>query len=496
MRSKNSLKSNFLFQALYELLLLITPMIVSPYVSRVLGASNLGIYSYTYTISNYFVLISAFGIKNYARREIARKRDNKDELNKTFSSILVIHFIISIIVVCSYVMYCAFVAENEIKLYSILMGLYVVGGLLDVSWLFFGLEQFKITVTRNAVIRIISIALIFFFVKNQNDLWIYILIYAAGNCLSQLYLWLYLGKTVRFCHVSKTDVFTHLMPMFLLFLPNIAVSLYNYMDKIMLGIISSKSQLGFYENSEKITFIASALIGSVGTVMMPRMTNLIEQGEDKTVIKYTDLSMQFVMALSFAMAGGVAGFSKVFAPVFWGDEFAPCSVMLALLAITLPFKGFANVIRTHYMIPNNLDKGYTISVCFGAVVNLIANYMFIRIFDGIGAVMGTILAEMAVCIYQALYCRKMLPIRDYLRQSIPYGIIAVLMMVIVYWMGFTMKPSWFTLLFQVASGILMYGVMFMIVIYMTKNTLFMNIIISLTRKIPFINMTRESRRKK
>jgi hypothetical protein len=90
----------------------------------------------------------------------------------------------------------------------------------------------------------------------------------------------------------------------------------------------------------------------------------------------------------------------------------------------------------------------------------------------------------------------MLPIRDYLRQSIPYGIIAVLMMVIVYWMGFTMKPSWFTLLFQVASGILMYGVMFMIVIYMTKNTLFMNIIISLTRKIPFINMTRESRRKK
>lgn len=452
---RHSVKTNFIFQASYEVLLMVLPLITSPYVSRVLGANSIGIYSYTYTVTYYFTLFAMLGIKNYGNREISRCRDNEQQLNRTFSSILFLHIIISSIVILAFGFFC-FICRPDYRLYYIIQSLYLFGTLLDISWLFFGLELFKTTVIRNAVIRIISVFLIFILVKKPTDLWVYILILAFSNFASQLYLWFKIKPLVKIVKVSSADISKHLPQMLILFIPTIAVSLYNYMDKIMLGTMAGEKQLGFYENSFKITSVCSSVIGSVGTVMLPRMSNVIAMGDEEKSRKYIELSIEAVIMMGSAMAFGLSGIANNFAPIFWGKEFTPCGPLLSLLSAYLPIQAFASVLRTQYLIPNRWDKQYTISLCIGAVCNLLFNYLMIPRFYAMGAVIGTIIAETSVCIVQAFYVRKCLPILKYMLSALPYIIIGGIMHSLIKVLNLFVHGSIVSVIVQIAFGGLVY----------------------------------------
>lgn len=164
-----SVKKNFIYNVVYQILLVILPLITAPYIARTLGATAVGIYSYTNSIAYYFILFAMLGISNYGNISIASVRDNKEKLNKTFSTIYQLQFILFILAIVIYCIYSIFfVSENN--LIFILQIFYVASGLLDISWLFFGLEQFKLTVFRNVVIKVITLVAMFLFVKNPDDL--------------------------------------------------------------------------------------------------------------------------------------------------------------------------------------------------------------------------------------------------------------------------------------------------------------------------------------
>ena len=472
MLKKSSIKKNFIYQASYEILLIALPILTSPYVSRVLGASNIGIYSYTYTIAFYFTLFAALGIKNYGNREISRCRDNQEELNKTFSSILFLHVIISSIVLIGYFGYCVLWAKEEYTFYFVIHIFYLIGSLFDISWFFFGFELFKTTVMRNTIIRISSVILIFVLVKDAGDLWKYIFILAFSNFASQIYLWFKIKKLVKIVKVERKEIFKHLPQMSILFIPTIAVSFYNYMDKIMLGALAGTTELGFYENSFKITTVCSSVIGSVGTVMLPRMSNMVAKGDTEASKKYIRISMECVMVMACAMAFGISGISHDFAPIFWGKGFSECGILLALLAIYLPVQGFASVLRTQYLIPNRWDKQYTISLCIGAIVNVVINYLLIPQFHAVGAVIGTIAAETSVCVAQALFVSKCLPIKTYIMQSIPFICIGAIMFGVIRGIEVFMHTSIATLMVQIVIGAIVYVVLSLGYVIVTKHELY------------------------
>lgn len=467
-----SIKKNFIYQVSYELLVILLPIITSPYVSRVLGANNLGIYSYTYTIANYFVLFAALGIKNYGNREISRVRDNQEKLNVTYSGILFLHLIVSGVVIICYVLYVLFICDEKYRIYSAIQGIYVLTAFFDISWLFFGLEKFKITVTRNTVIKLLSVICIFLFVRNRNNLLIYTLILAVGNLIGQIYLWVYVKKYVKLRIVGSKEIFRHLPQLLILFIPAIAISVYNYMDKIMVGNMSGNTQLGYYENAEKIVFVASSVIGSVGTVMLPRMSNIVAKGDISTRNRYLYDSMKIVSCISVALAFGIVAVASVFSVVFWGEDFSDCALLLILLAVMLPIKGFANVLRTQYLIPSKLDKAYTLSVCTGAAVNLICNFVFIPVFSAAGAAIGTIFAELTVCFVQAVYCSKELDIIKYLKVSMVYIIPGAVMFMIVFFLGRVMHTTIFTLVIQILVGIVIYSVLVLLYVLISKDELY------------------------
>ena len=348
---------------------------------------------------------------------------------------------------------------SQYRAYYIIQSLYLVAALFDINWLFFGLELFKTTVTRNTLIRICSVFLIFLFVKKTSDLWIYIFILAASHLASTVYLWLKIRGLVKIVRVSKKDVLAHLPQMLILFVPTIAVSFYNYMDKVMLGSMAGTMQLGYYENSFKITSVCSSVIGSVGIVMLPRMSNVIANGQIDKSRKYIEISMKSVIIMASAMAFGISAISHDFAPVFWGEEFAACGPLLSFLAAYLPIQAFASVLRTQYLIPNSWDKQYTISLCIGAACNIVFNYLLIPRLNAMGAVVGTIIAESSVCIVQSIYVRKELPIWEYVVKSVPHLVIGLIMFSAVRFVQSFFNASVLTLIVEIAVGGFVYIVL-------------------------------------
>lgn len=467
----SSIKKNFAYQAFYEIFIIIMPFLTSPYIARVLGAESIGIYSYTYSMAYYFVLFGMLGINNYGNRLISSVRDNKEKLNKEFSSLLIVHIFLALIVLGVYIIYCIYIVDLGEKQYAYIQLFFVASAIFDINWLFFGLEEFKLSVTRNTIIKIISILCIFCFVHHKSDLNIYCFIMSFGIFCSQLALWPFLKRYVRFKCVSFHDILKHVKPLMVLFIPVLAVSIYKIMDKIMLGFMDTRTSLGYYENSEKIVSVFITAVSSFGTVMLPRMNNLFANGNEKTGMSYLSKSLKWMPIITYVVTFGVIGVSSNFVILFWGEDFTKCAPVLSVLIISLPIVAIASVIRMQFLIPNKRDKEYIISVCGGAIVNLIVNYLLIPNMGPTGAAIGTVFAELFVCLYQALSIKSEVNVFLYLRFSIPYLGLSIIMMLFVITINKILNASLIIkLLIQIVSGAIIFVLGF-ILIYPDKMTL-------------------------
>jgi len=445
----SSLKKNFIFNASYQILTLILPLVTTPYISRVMGAENIGVYSYSYSVVSYFGLFIMLGLNNYGNRTIASVRDDKKMLSHTFSSIYMMQLTMSAIVIIAYIFYVLFIAQN--KTMAWIQMIYLLSVMIDINWFFFGMELFKVTVIRNTIIKIFSLVCIFIFVKSSNDMYKYSLIMVGSMLLSQLMLWPFLKRYVVFKKVGISEVKKHIIPNITLFIPVIAISLYTIMDKIMLGAMSNMLEVGYYENANKLTIIPTMAITTLGTVMLPRMSNLIANGENEQAKKYIQKSLIVSVLLSSCMALGLSAISTEFVPLFYGSGYDKCSILIPILVLSAIFISWANVIRTQYLIPNQQDKIYIISVFLGAGVNMVINLLLIPWLQSIGAAVGTLMAEMTVCLYQTYKVRKEIKVGQYFKESLPLLLSGIFMYCIVVKIPF-ITNHFMTLIIKIIVG--------------------------------------------
>ncbi len=452
----SNMKKNYLYQVCYQFLISVLPFITSPYISRVLGADGIGKYSFTYAVITYFKIFAALGIANYGNRCIARVRDNQKELNKTFSSLFCLHALLSLLVIVAYLVYWIFFCKAD-KIIALVQIFYLVGEMFDINWFFFGLEQFKITVTRNSIIKILTAVSIFAFVHKKSDLFIYVFIMAFGNVISTSAVWFFFPKFAKFSKFSLRDMFSHLKPMMILFFAVIAISVFSYMDKIMIGKLSDKTQLGFYENAWKMIEFPVGFITALGTVMLPKISNLVKKGKDEVIDSYIYQSMRFSMVAAIAIAFGIASIGKEFAVVFWGKDFYTSGILMIILSVTVVLMSWNGVIRTQFLIPRQHDKVYLLAVCTGAVVNFVANYILIQKYAAAGAAVGTVLAYVGICVIQTGYASNVLSVVKYFVESVPYIVIGIIMYVCVRGIAGLGGNTVLGLVFDVCVGAAVFG---------------------------------------
>lgn len=453
-----NIKINFLYSIAYQLLILIIPFITTPYISRTLGSHGIGVYSYTYSIIYYFMIFGLLGINNYGNRTIAKAKNNKEQLSKSFCSIYLLQIILNLISIFLYIIYICFFCK-EYYLISFIQMLYLLSNMLDINWFFFGIEKFKLTVVRSTIIKIISVVLIFLLVKNEECLWIYTLIMAGSTFLSQLLLFPFLKKEVYFTRVKFKDIKQHIKPCLLLFLPVVAISIYKFMDKIMVGIFSNMNEVGYYEQAERIINIPMGVVTALGTIMLPRISNLISNNNKKLVSQYIEKSMNLIMFLAFPLFFGIISISSKFVPNFLGSDFEKTILITNVLAITILFISFANIIRTEYLLPNEKDKDYVLSVIIGAVINLILNLILIRKYAALGAAIATVFAEFSVMLYQIITTHKQLDFKKYIKNIFPFFIKSAIMYIIIIQFNRLNLNDWIIIIMQIISGVGIYGLL-------------------------------------
>lgn len=451
-----SVKVNYIYNLIYQIAAIIIPIITIPYISRVLGPENIGIYSFTLSISAYFILFGSLGISLYGKREIAYVQDNKEEYSKIFWELFLLKALFMLISII--IFYFTFVTGNNDynSFYKILI-LELIGEVVDISWLFQGLEEFKKTVLRNLLVKTVSLICIFVFVKNSNDLFIYYLIYVLSILLGNLSLWLYLPKFLVKIKFKNINIFRHLRETIIFFIPQVAIQIYTVLDRTMIGyLIVDKSEVGFYTQGEKVIKLLLTIITAMGIVMLPRIASKHSEGDTRTIKIYLNKSFNLVYFLAFPMIFGIISVTDAFVPIFFGKGYDEVIPVMNIISPILLLIGMSNVIGVQYLLPTRHQKEYTLSVIIGAIVNFISNYFLIPKYGACGAAAGTVIAETVVTLSQIIFVRKQLDIKNIILSAWQYLFASIIMFMVLLVFKHFVNEGIFSILIRIIIGSIVY----------------------------------------
>lgn len=471
------LVKNYIYSVLYQLLLVFTPFITTPYLTRVLGLELLSINTFTANLVQWFVLFGMMGVNTYGNREIAKVRDDKQLLSRTFFEIFAMQFCSMCISSIVYAIFFSF-QEESLKIYLLLQSITLLSVALDITWFFYGVEDFKKASIRNMLVKIVGIALIFIFVRSTDDLIKFILINTIVGVCGQLIMWAQLKQYVSFVPVSFKGVLRHFKPNISLFIPQIAISVYSVLDITMLGYLGpDRDEVNLYEQAQKFVKMFLFFITSIGSVMLPRVTNVYHNGKIEQVNNYLNKTFKFALYMAIPMIFGIAGVIQNFVDWFLPASYYPVGMMIKVTSPIILFISLSNVFGTQYMVPTGDIKHYTYSVVSAAILNFIVNFSLIPYFGAYGAIAGSLCAELSVTLIQYYFIHKKIRLTISIKELVIIVISSILMGITVGFVG-NLGCNFFVNILQVGSGLLVY----VILLFVLKADFFMELLSSIRQR--------------
>lgn len=468
----HSLRSNFIYNFLNRIILILIPLITTPYVTRVLGSDELGLFSYANTIASYFVMLATMGLAMHGSRVIANVADDITELKTEYSTLRIIQIVNATVFFIGYIVYLLIFNSGDTKIATIQL-LYVLSAVFDVTWFFSGIEQFKKISLRNVIINLTSTVCIFIFVRNENCLLIYTIIKVGAVLLGQISL---LVSSIRYFNVKLIDkkmVVVHYKQMLVLFLPVAIESIFQSMDRVMLGSLSTFAAVGLYYSSRMVTDIPQCLVTSINTIMYPRIVSLKAGDDDEQASFLFDNSFFIINILCVALCFGISAVSLPFVSIFFGPDYYSCSRYIPLLTPYIALAAWNGTIRYQYLLPNHLDKVYIKAVLYGVVVNLGINLLLIPKYGVSGAIIATIIAELVTALFQTFPVHKEVRAFKQLKQIVPFLFFGFFMYYLIkqfdnyFDFGLIMRLS-----IEILIGFCIYSILSIIYLSVLKKELF------------------------
>ncbi|GKQ43154.1 hypothetical protein RD055328_10770 [Companilactobacillus sp. RD055328] len=445
---------NYLYNMIYQVFVLLIPLVTIPYISRTVGPTGVGINTFTYSITQYFILLGTLGINLYGNREIAYKRGDKKKVSKAFWEIEYLLILSVTVATIAFLIFVSF--SKEYQLYYLAQGISVLAVMFDISWFFMGMENFKVTVTRNILVKTISLVCIFTFVKTKNDLLIYILINSLSVIIGNITLWPYLRKQVMMVPFKELNPLRHLSPSIALFIPQAAINVYALLNKPMLKIFGSVESAGFFDSSDKIIKLLIALLTALATVVMPRVANSFIKGDREQINRLLTKSFDYISFIALPLMFGIAAVSQEFSVLFFGKEFSAVGGILFVESLVIPIIAWASITGNQYLLPTNHTREYTYSVVAGGIFNLILNIPLIIYLGPIGAAISTIIAELVVTAIQLYYVNKDFSVIKLFNGVHRYLIAGAIMFVIVFTLSNKISFSIVHLIIEIGIGFIVY----------------------------------------
>ncbi|MHC6536955.1 flippase [Latilactobacillus sakei] len=453
---------NYLYNVFYQVFVLLVPLITMPYIARVLGPTGVGINSFTNSNTQYFILIGSIGVSLYGNRQIAYYRDDKAKTSQIFWEVFLMRMITILVALAAFFIFLGI--EKTYHEAYMMQVILIIAAAFDISWFFMGFENFKVTVLRNIIVKLISLACIFIFVRDKGDLRLYIAVLSISQLIGNITLFPYLKRYINLPNWRELKIWRHFKPSLVLFVPQIATQVYLILNKTMVGKMVSVESAGFYDNSDKIVKMVLAIVTATGTVMLPRVANTFAKGDHEQVKKYLYQSFDFVSAVSIPMMFGIAAIAPNFATMFFGEAFSSVGPLMMIESLVILFIAWSNVLGIQYLLPTGHNKEFTISVTVGAVVNIILNIPLILWLGTEGAMISTVISEFSVTVYQFYIIKNELELVQMMKDTWKYLLSGGIMFTVVLIMNIESSFNMFQLFVQVIVGMIIYC----IILWLTK----------------------------
>ena len=394
---------NYLYNLSYQILIIILPVITIPYVTRIFTSEDLGNYGFYNSIVSYFALFSMLGIGIYGTKQIAAAND----VSSTFWNIYAIQLISSALAISVYLI-AIFSIPQMGGVIPLMVGVVLFERMFDISWLFSGKEDFRKITLRNTVVRLVGVICIFTFIKSSDDLYLYIFLIVTINFLGQLVMWVPAKKFIKRPSFNTKIMEKNLHPIVLLFLPQVAISLYVVLDRTLLGLLGSYSDVGIYEQGQKLTSILITVVTSLGVVMLPRVANLLSERREEEAQNMVKFSFILYNLIIFPMIFGLIAVNEVFVKLFLGQNFQDVKYVLYIIVFNLMFIGWTNILGYQVLVVRNKNKEFMLSTTIPAFVSVAVNIAVIPFFGYIGASITSVVVEILVFAIQWYYSRNII----------------------------------------------------------------------------------------
>lgn len=450
----SKLIKNYIYNIIYQIFLMVVPLITAPYLSRVLSSKSLGIYSYINSVVSIITILGMIGLNSYGYRQIAYDKDESEKVSYTFSTIFYLRVILIIIITILYIPFSYF---SEYKKYLLIQYILIFSQFIDISWVFIGYEDLKIVTVRNFVAKLLTVISIFIFVKRDEDLWKYFFIFAIITFITTISIFSILKKYVNFMRVKFNDIFIHIYSTIKLFIPQIAVTLYLQFDKVMLKqLTDSMSQVAYYEYAEKIILIPLAIITALNNVMMPRIANLYIKNNIEKISEYMKITLKSALFLGVPMMFGLMAISENFIPWYLGNEYINSAYAIVVLSPLCILNIISSIFGSQYLTAVNETKILTISYYSAAVANLIFNFILIPRLEYLGAALATVISSASSVLIQYIYIRKRISFNSLKIDIIKSLLSGSIMFILIKFLTLYLKISPINTILEVILGIGIY----------------------------------------
>lgn len=375
----------------------VMPMLTIPYVTRCLGTNGYGEFSVAFNLVNYFQIIVEYGFALHGTRKVAISKETED-INKCFSNIFtsrVILYIISLILMFIYL--SIFIKNKEIVVCCFILFLMVLGSMLQQNWLLQGLQKMKYITAIGVVSRLVSVVLIFSFVRDENDVYLYCLLYALTNFLvgvSGLFF-VVCKLNVRFIKVSRESVITELKEAVHTFISILGSKILGAFGITVLGLVASKSDVGIYSAVYKIPNVVIMLFSPISQVVYPYISKKYMDGikcGEKIVVKIAIP----IMLLFSILSVGVWGMSETVVGIIFGEEYIEGHIALKILMIWVLFSILNNFLGIQTLVASNHSKEYGNAFMITVVIAFVANIVLVQKYNGCGVAIALLLSELSL----------------------------------------------------------------------------------------------------
>lgn len=410
MRNVGKMTKNFIYNMLYHVFSLLTPLIVTPYITRVIDESLIGVNAVINAQVAYFCLFGTLGITTLGVRSIAsiNTSEKKQEINNMFWKLYFTQLFMYLLVIVAY-LYFVFVLQKDHSIIYVLYLLYILSMMLDVSWFFQGMECFRYIAVRNIVIRVVSTMLIFLTVKSSGQIEVYVIcLYLPQLAMNVGMMLSAIGKYhLRFRKFS-VDIKT-LKASALLAIPTIAISVYTILDRIILGLFRPPQDVAVYEQGQVLIRVILSVIAAWSTVVLPRLSNAINNSPKDVEI----LLKKSVSSVGFLMGGlfwGLLALNKPFIEIYLPEGYQFVTTILYICSPMILIVSIENIFGAQVLLSRGNDKEYTISLALAAITNCALDIIFIPMYGIVAACVSSVVAEGLAAIVQMFYCRRIVSV--------------------------------------------------------------------------------------